>query len=198
MSEDRLLGATLWIRRVLVRSQEGQSEARCDDESFRASCVFGACKRFGSVRQESLFRPASYRHLARCSEGALDGVVSAPQTPAAIRNGRAPCLDKWKSVRKGAWRVWPPHQTLDADLLARPRPASLTLTRGERRFLSPAPSLTRFPEGWVVCSCRVMAELREARAGHVSCPVQDMAAVGGCVSSIKRSGRGNEPWPHVG
>src|SRR6266568_8658592 len=29
----------LWIRRVLVRSQEGQLEARCDDESCRASYV---------------------------------------------------------------------------------------------------------------------------------------------------------------
>src|SRR5260370_26724933 len=33
------LGAPLWIRRVLVRGQEGQLEARCDDPSCRASSV---------------------------------------------------------------------------------------------------------------------------------------------------------------
>src|SRR5213080_3292029 len=31
------------------RAQEGQLEARCDDESCRASCVFGACNRFTSI-----------------------------------------------------------------------------------------------------------------------------------------------------
>src|SRR6266702_3311450 len=35
---DRLSG-TLWIRRVLVRAQEGQLEARYHDEWCRASCA---------------------------------------------------------------------------------------------------------------------------------------------------------------
>src|SRR5438128_3179546 len=56
-SRPRTLGAFGWrrkpqwhgIRRVLVRAQEGQLEARCDDESCRASCVFGAYKRFTSI-----------------------------------------------------------------------------------------------------------------------------------------------------
>ena len=43
------LGPALWIRRVLVRSQEGQLEARCDIESCRASTVLDPL--FGLVRR---------------------------------------------------------------------------------------------------------------------------------------------------
>ena len=42
-------GLALWIRRVLVRSQEGQLEARCDIESCRASTVLDPL--FGLVRR---------------------------------------------------------------------------------------------------------------------------------------------------
>jgi len=43
------LGPALWIRRVLVRSQEGQLEARYHDEWCRASTVLDPL--FGLVRR---------------------------------------------------------------------------------------------------------------------------------------------------
>src|SRR5437016_9613617 len=39
VSSKQTRSARLWIRRVLVRSQEGQLEARCDIESCRASTI---------------------------------------------------------------------------------------------------------------------------------------------------------------
>src|SRR5437870_8254834 len=38
--------ASLWIRRVLVRAQEGQLEARCADTACRASCSPARCYSF--------------------------------------------------------------------------------------------------------------------------------------------------------
>src|SRR5436309_378061 len=49
VSSKQTRSARLWIRRVLVRSQEGQLEARCDIESCRASTVLDPL--FGLVRR---------------------------------------------------------------------------------------------------------------------------------------------------
>src|SRR2546426_387102 len=55
-------------------------------------------------------------------------------------------LVPWRRRHGVRTMVLPPHQTLGADHLARPSAPSFTLTRGERRFLSPAPPLSRFSE----------------------------------------------------
>src|SRR5438876_2720282 len=67
---------------------------------------------------------------------------------------------------------WSCHRTrLSApDLFARPSATSFTLTKGERRFLSPAPPLTRFSEGVVVWSLEPSRRAtRGASPGHVLC-----------------------------
>src|SRR2546428_6520215 len=53
------------------------------------------------------------------------------------------------------------HQTLGADHLARPSAASFTLTSCARRFLLPAPPLTRFPKA--TPSARVERSRRATR-----------------------------------
>src|SRR2546429_2951643 len=63
LSEDLIRGPALWIRRVLVRSQEGQLEARCDIESCRASTILDS-----RAGQESSARATDrIRSATRCS-----------------------------------------------------------------------------------------------------------------------------------
>ena len=103
LSVFRGLGPALWIRRVLVRAQEGQLEARCDDESCRASPVldslFVLVRRalLGATRSNSrghIVFPALVRRWPVRTSPTFPRTVQDILSPAAARgvlNGAACC-----------------------------------------------------------------------------------------------------------
>src|SRR5256884_8987448 len=73
LSEDLIRGPPLWIRRVLVRSQEGQLEARCDIESCRASTILDSLVLVGEFCSSDRSNSKRHKMFRRWPVGGLRG-----------------------------------------------------------------------------------------------------------------------------